>query len=422
MDRENSISDHLVFFIHGMGQQYEKYGNMKHHVATMQKNTDDIITSHYPHSNIRIKYIPIEWHSVIHEIVDPKISKSTLSTVPKVRLATNHWLMDCLYYFTKPHGQHIINSICYECNLAYKQHVIDYPDFIENKGHIHFIGFSLGGISAYDIASMQWLEEDGLPPWDVVEEDERTCKTPDIQVPKLDFKITCVFTCGSPIAAGLVCRGLDYMHYRPPLRTKIFNIFHPFDPLGYRLEPMIDERYNTIQPVQIHRIHKKNLLPRIPNLGIKSSIAGAQPLLRSFWQYLTSPSPEKTQELQEKETFSKKRQREQHTTTFRVKRMRYSCETLIAQEMEALELEKSDTSSPPSSSEDENSDCSSLIGKDGRSYPRTDYVLSENIIDAYASEWIIALKSHFRYWANRDLTLHMVKTLLGKSSEVSNTV
>lgn len=81
--------------------------------------------------------------------------------------------------------------------------MIEYPDFIENKGHIHLVGFSLGGISAYDIASMQWFEEDGLPPWDIIQEDEKTCKTPDIQVPKLDFKITCVFTCGSPIGIDI---------------------------------------------------------------------------------------------------------------------------------------------------------------------------------------------------------------------------
>lgn len=29
--RINNEKDHLVFFIHGMGQQYEKYGNIKRH-------------------------------------------------------------------------------------------------------------------------------------------------------------------------------------------------------------------------------------------------------------------------------------------------------------------------------------------------------------------------------------------------------
>jgi hypothetical protein len=69
---------------------------------------------------------------------------------------------------------------------------MEYPDF---NGDVHFIGFSLGGIISYDIASMQWLaEEDGNPPW-VSNEGQ----TPDLIVPKLDFKIRYLFTCGSPI-------------------------------------------------------------------------------------------------------------------------------------------------------------------------------------------------------------------------------
>lgn len=66
-------------------------------VSTMQKNTIDLLSTHYPDQNIRVKYIPIEWHSDIHSVVDSKINKTTLNTVPKVRLTTNDWLMDCLY-------------------------------------------------------------------------------------------------------------------------------------------------------------------------------------------------------------------------------------------------------------------------------------------------------------------------------------
>ncbi|KAI8389263.1 DDHD domain-containing protein [Blakeslea trispora] len=405
--KEEVYSDHLVFFVHGMGQQYEKYGNMKHHVSTMQKNTTEILSSRYPNTKIRVKYTPIEWHSEVHKMVDDKMNRSTLSTVPKVRLTTNEWLMDCLYYFSKPHGQYIIDSVCNQCNSAYLQHKLEHPDF---KGDVHFIGFSLGGIIAYDIASMQWLQEDGLPPWNESSNKEIICKTPDIQVPLLDFKIRSVFTCGSPIAAGLVCRGLDYVHYRPPFRTKIYNIFHPFDPLGYRLEPMINSEYETIEPVQIHKMkHYSSSLPKIPNLGIRSSIAGAKPLLQSFWQYVsstvirneidsTTPSKKELNDVM----LSKKRTNEQVEQHCEKKRKLFSN---LSQEQASI--------STRSSSKD-NVELY-IEGQDGCLYPRTDYVLSENIIDAYASEWIVALKSHFRYWANRDLTLHIIKVFLNES-------
>ncbi|CEG80935.1 hypothetical protein RMATCC62417_15196 [Rhizopus microsporus] len=279
-----------------MGQQYEKYGNMKHHVSTIQKNTLDILSSYYPQyeKHIRVKYIPIEWHSFIHDMIDSKMNKSTLTTVPKVRLAANHWLMDCLYYFTKPYGQHIINHVVKTCSEAYEDYVSSHPGF---NGHVHFIGFSLGGIIAYDIASMQWSEhEDGLPPWAKGD----VSNTPDITVPPLGFKIKSIFTCGSPIAAGLICRGLSYLH----------------DHSLKRKEELDDDGVRKKRRKIMHQ--DNNLM--IPKDGI--------------------------------------------------------------------------------------------LGTDGNMYPRLDYVLSENMIDAYASEWIIALKSHFRYWANRDVSHHIVKTLL----------
>lgn len=98
--------------------------------------------------------------------------------------------------FSKPHGQYIIDSVCKQSNTAYIQHKLEFPDL---DIQVHFIGFSLGGIIAYDIASMQWSDEDGLPPWQHTELDKLSCPTPDLIVPQLDFKVRSLFTCGSPI-------------------------------------------------------------------------------------------------------------------------------------------------------------------------------------------------------------------------------
>ncbi|KAG2176318.1 hypothetical protein INT43_005552, partial [Umbelopsis isabellina] len=295
-----AMSDHIVFFIHGMGQQYEEYGNLKVHVATLQKNTEELLETHYPDTKVRVKFIPIEWHSVVHKLVDDRMDLATLGTVPKVRLVTNHWMMDCLYYFTKPHGQRIIDTICEQCNEGYAKHVEEFPDFVSNKGQVHMMGCSLGGIAAYDILAHQWKDEDGRPPWETIEEQAYVVKKPEITVPILDFNVRFLFTCGSPVgkfsfsAACLVLRGLDFLYYRPPTRTKLYNVFHPFDPLGYRMEPMVNKTYVDVQPVRIHKLQRRRILPmplpKIPNLGIKSSIAGAAPLImrarRTFLRYM----------------------------------------------------------------------------------------------------------------------------------------
>ncbi|KAG0162684.1 hypothetical protein DFQ28_010452 [Apophysomyces sp. BC1034] len=535
--------DHLVFFIHGVGQQYEEYGNMEHHVSTLQKNTDEILASHFPDHRLRVKYVPVEWHSVVHKLVDAKMNQSTLNTVPKVRLATNDWVMDSLYYFTRPHGQCIIDTICDQCNHAYQTHLIEYPDFIDNQGQVHIVGCSLGGIAAYDIASMQWFEEDGQPPWEVVEESDYVCRKPDVCVPRLDFKLRYLFTCGSPIAATLIFRGLDYMHYRPPRRTQVFNIFHPFDPLGYRIEPMINEVYCAVHPVRLRRAQRRRILPRIPNLGIRSSIAGAAPLImkvrQSFWQYVmttnytmlntTDDSSKETRSTEEDDICSVSSDHQVNTKDYPRKRNRnmrdtkntcpstmlmprknssessHACPTEIHNTIENIDLpvrsnsdhrsilpddaeaivmpyssygydqqyflhtgnnnldnisvdshrtatmasstttcngifclpfseslskdrqrsDKYTISTDDSDGENianlpdmeqtnssENMREGPILGRDGQQYPRTDYMLASNVIDSYASEWIVALKSHFRYWANRDLALHIAETMI----------
>ncbi|KAI9030094.1 DDHD domain-containing protein [Phycomyces nitens] len=414
------ISDHLVIFIHGMGQQYEENGNIEHHVATMQKNTEEVLQTQFPTHRLRVKYVPVEWHSVVHLLVDTKMDQSSLSTVPKVRLATNHWLLDCMYYFTKPHNQCIIDTICDQSNKIYNDHLADHPDFKENQGQVHMVGFSLGGIAGYDIASSQWLPEDGLPPWDGVQDQKYVCARPDVKVPKLDFPIKSLFTCGSPIAAGLIFRGLDYMHFRPPSRTRVFNIFHPFDPLGYRLEPMINDDYSTIDPVKIQRAQRKALLsvniPKIPDLGIRSSFAGAGPMItrakRSFWRYINA-EPKPATQINVSTTWVDDEDIAKHPTNSSDIAIEPSNIWLVDQplpDMLTCSMEESGSDSessatdcePMSDIKQKEMELSSHIpGRDGNHYCRTDYVLSENVIDAYASEWIIAMKSHFRYWANR---------------------
>ncbi|ORZ04631.1 DDHD domain-domain-containing protein [Absidia repens] len=621
MVKENS--DHLVFFLHGMGQQYEEYGRLEHHVLTMQNNTEQILQQQYPERNIRIRYVAIEWHSVVHALVDTKMEQATLETVPKVRLAINDWLMDCLYYFSKPYGQCIIDTVCQQCNDAYRQHVTDWPDFESNNGQVHMVGFSLGGIIGYDIASMQWKEsEDGPAPWHMPPSSPSPSptsqpnhdpfllmnkpnlyqrRTPDLQVPVLDFPLRCLFTCGSPVAAALIFRGLDYMYYRPPLRTKMFNVFHPFDPLGYRIEPMLSQAYTSVRPVQLSRAQRQRILPKIPNLGIRSSLASAKPFIskarRTFWQYMatiSSDSDETDVELDldievesdddsmsinnvgtkkddngdgEKSTttintlYSSTTTTTATTTTNRSSSLSIhqrhqnfiSINTMASPVLSTIsatmqqqprtsslptltiikelydgsvsplpppppqpldnefildtfsegresdrdedylsilysgsindeDMVDDDTASfftattfdtfmdddddehlpPPSSSSTSTTSTSSsssstslpamlyghppeaaaaakavatatattevglcghandsatttttsLLATDGLMYPRLDYMLTETVIDTYASEWIVAMKSHFKYWANRDLALHMVNVMV----------
>nr|XP_020443307.1 phospholipase DDHD1-like isoform X2 [Monopterus albus] len=64
---------------------------------------------------------------------------------------------------------------------------------------------------------------------------------------------------GSPLAVFLALRGIRpgnngvQDHILPTsICKRLFNIFHPTDPVAYRLEPLILKHYSNIAPVQIH--------------------------------------------------------------------------------------------------------------------------------------------------------------------------
>lgn len=64
---------------------------------------------------------------------------------------------------------------------------------------------------------------------------------------------------GSPLAVFLALRGIrpgnnvTQDHILPKsICQRLFNVFHPTDPVAYRLEPLILKNYSNISPVQIH--------------------------------------------------------------------------------------------------------------------------------------------------------------------------
>uniref|UniRef100_A0A672MP66 DDHD domain-containing protein n=1 Tax=Sinocyclocheilus grahami TaxID=75366 RepID=A0A672MP66_SINGR len=77
--------------------------------------------------------------------------------------------------------------------------------------------------------------------------------------PALKFKVENFFCMGSPLAVFLALRGVrpgtngTQDHFLPKsICQRLFNIFHPTDPVAYRLEPLILKHYSNISPVQIH--------------------------------------------------------------------------------------------------------------------------------------------------------------------------
>lgn len=96
--------------------------------------------------------------------------------------------------------------------------------------------------------------------------------TPYIEYTKLSFKIDTFFAVGSPLGVFLALRNVrlgngmgkeywqdDGIDEEMPACRRMFNIFHPFDPVAYRIEPLVCKEYVNKRPVFVpyHRGGKR---------------------------------------------------------------------------------------------------------------------------------------------------------------------
>ncbi|CAN0928025.1 Phospholipase SGR2 [Linum grandiflorum] len=109
--------------------------------------------------------------------------------------------------------------------------------------------------------------------------------TPYIKYTKLEFKVDTFFAVGSPLGVFLALRNIrigigkgqgywieENITEEIPACRQMFNIFHPFDPVAYRIEPLVCKEFIDKRPVIVpyHRGGKRLHI----GFQVPSSLAG----------------------------------------------------------------------------------------------------------------------------------------------------
>ncbi|XP_043912008.1 SEC23-interacting protein [Protopterus annectens] len=209
----------------------------------------------------------------------------------------------------------------------------------------------------------------------------------------LDFNPEIFFALGSPISMFLTVRGLEKIdvNYRLPTCKGFFNVYHPLDPVAYRIEPLIVPDLE-LKPVLIpHHKGRKRL-----HLELKESLSrmgsdlkqGFISSLKSAWQTLN--------EFARAHTSSQQLQAELEKVAHQIKE---------EEEKQVVEVQKL-VEGPESSKEEE---ISAKIGmlNGGR---RIDFVLQEKPIESF-NEYLFALQSHLCYWESEDTALLILREI-----------
>ena len=220
-----------------------------------------------------------------------------------------------------------------------------------------------------------------------------------VKYPKLDFHVDNFFALGSPIAMFLTVRGIDKLKetYSLPTCQGFFNIFHPFDPVAYRLEPLIVPNIEVEPVLMDHHLGRKRMHLEIKEGLAKVSADVKQLMMQKFkttWSSITDFA--KAHKLSSQAAVSEEAQEELENLENKIDQLTVAEATI------------SDNEATPQS------ELNIKIGmlNQGR---RVDYVLQERPIESF-NEYLFAFASHACYWESEDTMLLVVKEILEKLS------
>uniref|UniRef100_A0A8C6PVF3 DDHD domain containing 2 n=1 Tax=Nothobranchius furzeri TaxID=105023 RepID=A0A8C6PVF3_NOTFU len=385
----------------------------------------------------RVEFLPVNWHSALHGDatgVDEDIQRITLPSISRLRHFTNDTLLDLFFYNSPTYCQTIVDTVASEINKLHALFKQRHPEF---EGDVSVTGHSLEHSSPNNDSLEQMLTRMGLQQYLSTLQAEKLdleslalCQDCDlrdlgiplgprkkilnyikrrwlpevspvaqsitsavdyeyfdvgigqvsIDYPQLAFHPQTFFAFGSPIGMFLTVRGLKRIdpNYSFPTCKSFYNIYHPYDPVAYRIEPMIVSEVD-LEPMLIphhkgrKRMHLelKDSLTRM-SMDLKNNVLGS---LRTAWQSFTRLPVAALPPLEEAGTTN---------------------ETNTEAESSAEQMEQPEIT------------MGMLNG--GR---RIDYVLQEKPIESF-NEYLFAIQSHVCYWESEDTALLLLKEIYDK--------
>uniref|UniRef100_A0A6E8VF65 DDHD domain-containing protein n=1 Tax=Anopheles coluzzii TaxID=1518534 RepID=A0A6E8VF65_ANOCL len=433
-DDEPEKIDHLLFMVHGIGEACDlRFRRVEEVVDEFRSISAQLVQSHYRSSFDRgdvgrVEILPISWHDDLHSEesgVDEKLKSITLPSIPKLRHFTNDTLLDVLFYTSPMFCQSIIDAVGKSLNRLYALFCQRNPTF---HGRVSLAGHSLGSLILFDLLCHQKRAEQkqSCEPENSENPDDdtvspltphhafvnhrplvRKCSQqinyevgpagtgqPYITYPQLMFQPKMFFALGSPIGMFVTIRGIDALglDFKLPTCDGFFNIFHPYDPVAYRIEALINPDLSTLAPVLIphhkgrKRMHLelKETVLRVGNdlrQRVTDVFRNTLDTVYSLTAMGSKPDPKAIQKEVDK----------------------------VLQDQLKFDAAGSTSNLSSGTSDVDSGETNLPLGKLNQSR-RVDYVLQEAPFE-FINEYLFALTSHVCYWDSEDTMLFLMKEI-----------
>ncbi|KAM5352153.1 hypothetical protein ACJ41O_004876 [Fusarium nematophilum] len=259
----------------------------------------------------------------------PSLDDITIEGVAFARSLISDLALDVLLYQSS-YREQITKIVLNECNRIFTLFRERNPEF---KGKVHLMGHSLGSAILFDVLCQQKEDRHDeqqkslLRLWPAQERTEATAHDSELD---LDFKVEDFFCLGSPVGLFQMLKGRtiaarqpvrggradnssnmpiskDVLRVTPipsaadelspvtglpssvasPKVQQLFNIFHPSDPISYRLEPLISPSMSSLKP-QLLPYTKRGIFGNVAPQGLTGIGAKVGQSVSGLWSSLSA--------------------------------------------------------------------------------------------------------------------------------------
>lgn len=380
----NNCVAHLVLVVHGIGEALHNRQNdpfmgslrFRGHCDLFRDNLNNRLLESSGENkmviNGRIEVLPVEWAECIHNnTLDRRMESVTIPNLQGVRDFANLALSDVFLYTQSEVKDKISKFIKMRIEYILKRFLTRNP-LQQQQTIVSFVGHSLGSVVLYDMFNGHLARKSGNE-----EEDP----------PMNQFLISpaALFFLGSPLALFQTIRDpsvSESPRHVMDLPCRVFNIFHPYDAIAYRVEPLIDTRMKDVEPILVphrggHRVH----------VAIKKSITEIRSAIASFSEWVYSNTAVTPAALSQPVSIGQGPENQLSRVTSPASNVAEKEEVRFVKMMNYNE--------------------------------RIDYVLQESAVES-VSEWVAAVGSHFTYWRHEDVYTFIVSKLIYITKNRSN--
>lgn len=415
----------LILAIHGIGQNLSG-ANIAQDALEMKKALRKVLAKADKDEDgvqQRIEVLPVQWRKTLNLEIDSLAASLMPPGIPSLRHVLHSTAVEVLFYLTPMHRAAILDSVVNSMNVAYRKFLNRNREF---QGRVSIFAHSLGSVLCWDVLCNQ--QDGGLDTHGSGK--AGTAWAPNvIDIGKLDFSVDKFIIAGSPLGCFLSLRGVNQsagtglgtpmsaalMHCNPnrpgsrdglPKVNRMYNIFHPYDPVAYRLEPLA---YSG-EALEGH----KQALVELVGGGRRIHIAAQE-----LGDNVSMAASRFGSSIAGAFTFSR-RSKEEPSAADSVEETPMPADAKEAgtpgKESDARESKADEDSKSSSSGDDVGSSFARIAGgllptEGGRptcAKGRMDFALQEASLE---HQYLAALSAHFMYWSSPDVALFVHRAI-----------